>query len=160
MFLSKISDFFKNRQAGELPRQTDDAGKKIYYPFSIWYVERGIPVLFINEKTGASKTIVDEHGKILNFPGIEDSGKVRQIVDDPNCLKPYTRYGGSFERRGEEYIMLWTVQPDGRYWEDEDGFGGTSDEEVMMYALIDKKGRFKTPFRLYKVGRTRYEISA
>ena len=46
--------------------------------------------------------------------------------------------------------MIWTIQLDGRFWEDEEGFGGTSDNEIRLSAILDKNGRFITPFRLYK----------
>lgn len=49
-------------------------------------------------------------------------------------------------------LMVWEVQPDGRYWEDEDGFRGTSDPEVKLYSHIDTLGCFSAPFRLYQVG--------
>ncbi len=40
----------------------------------------------------------------------------------------------------------WLVQPDGRYWMDEDGFGMEPDDEVWLYALINEEGQFITPF--------------
>ena len=49
-------------------------------------------------------------------------------------------------------IMLWEIQPDGRYWEDEDGFGGTSDAEVTLYTFLDENGDFTGPFRVYRIG--------
>ena len=38
------------------------------------------------------------------------------------------------------------IQPDGRYWMDEDGFGMEDDEEIWLCADIDEEGRFITPF--------------
>ncbi|MCD8022031.1 MAG: hypothetical protein LUF30_03325, partial [Lachnospiraceae bacterium] len=42
--------------------------------------------------------------------------------------------------------FFWMVQPDGRYWADDDGFGMENDMEIMLCAKIDKTGRFITPF--------------
>ena len=52
--------------------------------------------------------------------------------------------------------MLWQIQPDGRYWEDDDGFGGSPDEEVTLYAFLDEEGNFDGPFRIYQVGMRKY----
>jgi len=43
-------------------------------------------------------------------------------------------------------VFSWIVQPDGRYWEDEDGYGMEPDNEVILYALFNKEGHFITPF--------------
>ena len=48
--------------------------------------------------------------------------------------------------------MIWQVQPDGMYWQDEDGYGMTPDEEILLYSFIDENGRFTEPFKLYKIG--------
>ena len=49
-------------------------------------------------------------------------------------------------------MMIWQIQPDGRYWEDEDGFGGPSDSEICLYAFIDEMGYFREKFRIYSYG--------
>lgn len=43
-------------------------------------------------------------------------------------------------------VFSWTVQPDGRYWADEGGYGMTDDNQVTLYALFNKEGRFITLF--------------
>ena len=43
-------------------------------------------------------------------------------------------------------LFSWTYQPDGQYFEDDDGFGGTDSEEVILYAYLNEKGRFITTF--------------
>lgn len=35
----------------------------------------------------------------------------------------------------------WQLNPDGRYYMDDDGFGMTDDEEVTVYSFIDRKGK-------------------
>lgn len=35
--------------------------------------------------------------------------------------------------------VSWQLNPDGRYYMDEDGFGMTSDEEITVYGFIDSK---------------------
>jgi len=43
-------------------------------------------------------------------------------------------------------LFEWTYQPDGRYFSDEDGFGAENCEEIILYAYMDKEGKFITPF--------------
>jgi len=50
----------------------------------------------------------------------------------------------------EHALFQWVYQPDGRYFEDDWGFGGEDCEEIVLYALMDKKGRFVTPFSVNK----------
>lgn len=111
----------------------------------------GEPIYFIDESRGIQKLIVDSNGNIRNFPGFSQEDLwVSQV--DPCYLKPLIRFCTSFERRGGRLIMLWEIQPDGRYWEDEDGFGGTSDAEVTLYTFLDENGDFTGPFRVYRIG--------
>lgn len=35
----------------------------------------------------------------------------------------------------------WQINPDGRYYADDDGFGMTNDREVSLYSYIDRAGR-------------------
>ena len=48
--------------------------------------------------------------------------------------------------------MIWMIQPDGRYWADDDGFGGSGALEVQLYAYIDENGKFLSKFRIYSLG--------
>ena len=157
MFFSKIKNILDLWSKNNAALSSEE--EKICYPFSKWHIERHTPVLFMNEETGASKVIVDEKHRIYDFPGIENEQEIKKYLSSDFDLKPYAEYGSCFERYKDEYVMYWTVQPDGRYWEDEDGFGGTSDPEVILYSLINKDGNFTGPFRLYRVGTTRYEIT-
>lgn len=111
----------------------------------------GKPVYFIDESRGIQKLIVDSNGNIRNFPGFaQEDLWVSQV--DPCYLKPLIRFRTSFGLRGGRLIMLWEIQPDGRYWEDEDGFGGTSDAEVTLYTFLNENGDFTGPFRVYSIG--------
>lgn len=51
------------------------------------------------------------------------------------------------EFRNGTALVSWTLRPDGRYFGDESGFGGTDDEEENMYAYIDKHGKIIIPFQ-------------
>ena len=44
--------------------------------------------------------------------------------------------------------VSWQLNPDGRYYRDEDGFGMTDDEEVTLYGTIDRTGKVVEKYRI------------
>lgn len=46
--------------------------------------------------------------------------------------------------------VSWQINPDGRYYMDEDGFGMTDDEEITIYGYIDRNGNPLVKFRNIK----------
>jgi hypothetical protein len=47
-------------------------------------------------------------------------------------------------------LVEWQLNPDGRYYTDDDGFGMTDDEEVNIYGFIDRLGNVVMSFRAVK----------
>lgn len=45
-------------------------------------------------------------------------------------------------------IFVWEYQPDGDYFTDDCCFGRNDSQEIILYAYMDKKGRFSTNFSL------------
>ncbi|MBE6253925.1 MAG: hypothetical protein E7105_00170 [Prevotella sp.] len=43
--------------------------------------------------------------------------------------------------------VSWQLNPDGRYFMDEDGYGMTDDEEIEIYGFIDQKAKVVVKFR-------------
>ena len=43
--------------------------------------------------------------------------------------------------------VKWEINPDGRYWADEDGFGMTRDVEIALFSYIDRTGKPLVKFR-------------
>lgn len=112
-------------------------------------------VLFLYPERGIRRTIVDGEGRIKGFPGIEPGDPALKALGamPPPCIC----YRTDFQRLPDgRHMMLWQVQPDGRYWADEDGFGITNDVEITFYSILDTEGRFTAPFRAYRVGRKMY----
>ena len=107
-------------------------------------------VYFVDEQRGIRKMLVNSQGVIQRFPGFQDKEALEKILSSPKTLTPQIRFRTSFEAREGRWIMLWQIQPDGRYWEDEDGFGGTNDEEITLFTYVDENGDFTGPFALYK----------
>lgn len=131
------------------------------YPFTQWHASGdpmyGIvpndPVVeFVDEKTGHRTTIINEKRIIQNFPGIENEEEIRKMLGE-GSLMPHNSFGVDFGKMEDgRYQMIWEIQPDGQmFWQDEDGFGGTSDSEIKLSAIIDQQGRFATPFSLYSI---------
>nr|WP_325253910.1 hypothetical protein [uncultured Oscillibacter sp.] len=108
-------------------------------------------VVFTHPAKGIRRVIVDDDGRICDFPGFAEPESVVSHMEDRELPPPKVSFRTSFELETDgRYLMIWEVQPDGRYWADEGGFGGSSDPEVQLYSHIDGEGRFTEPFRLYK----------
>lgn len=91
------------------------------------------------------RCIVDGRGKIENFPGIEEGEWIQQLAF-PLENKTQFRFW-IYEYKDGKASVEWTLQPDGRYFEDEDGFGGENCEEITLYSSIDTDGFFTGPFQ-------------
>ena len=42
--------------------------------------------------------------------------------------------------------VMWQINPDGRYYMDDDGFGMTDDDEIALWGKIDRTGKVVVPF--------------
>lgn len=60
-------------------------------------------------------------------------------------IAPY-HFGINEFKEGVAYVS-WTLQPDGRYYADEDGFGMEDDDEIDFYAFIDRQANILIPFQ-------------
>lgn len=113
-------------------------------------------VYFVDERRKIRKMLVDAVGNIQNFPGIVEQEFWKKEVS-ANATNPQICFRTAFERRADRWIMLWQIQPDGRYWED-DGFGMEHESEVTLYTYIDGNGDFTGPFQIYKMGRRPFTL--
>lgn len=43
-------------------------------------------------------------------------------------------------------VVSWQLNPDGRYYADDDGFGMTNDVEITIFGTIDRSGKVVSPF--------------
>lgn len=97
-------------------------------------------IVFVNRAKCIRRVIVDRNGVIADFPGVEGMYDV----------SPQIRYRTSIETTpGGRFYMLWEVEPDGRFYGDENGFGMEDGEELRLYAFIDDEGNFEGKFRIY-----------
>lgn len=91
------------------------------------------------------RCIVDGRGKIKNFPGVEKGEWVKEL-EFPLSNKTQFRFWIYAYKDGKASVE-WTLQPDGRYFEDEDGFGAENCEEITLYSSLDTNGFFTGPFK-------------
>lgn len=54
--------------------------------------------------------------------------------------------------------VAWQLNPDGRYYMDDDGFGMTDDKEINIYGFIDKTGTVVVKFQAIDSGKQLYAM--
>ena len=91
------------------------------------------------------RELTTRNGWIIDFPGVYP-GKWQEELGECEPM-PYTQFVAMVWHFRDGFACFeWMVQPDGRYYADEDGFGAERDEEVTLYALLDENGAFVTKF--------------
>lgn len=90
------------------------------------------------------RCIVDASGRIENFPGVV-KGDWENELEFPFSQTTKFRFW-IFPFRDGKALVDWTLQPDGRYFEDEDGFGGENFNEITMHSHLNHDGEFTEPF--------------
>lgn len=109
-------------------------------------------VFLINERLGTKTQIIHKDGTICNFPGVENCEALSAEISMEN-IRPKVVYSTTFEKRENgQFLMVWTVRPDGRFWMDSWGFGAEDYESLRLYSYIDETGLFTAPFRLHNIG--------
>lgn len=95
-----------------------------------------------NDKSFCLK-ILDKNGKIVNFPGLTGGDWEKQLE-----IKTDSRANFNFSLyiKNDLISVCWTLQPDGRYFEDEDGFGSENCIELTAYSTMTFNGKYLSPF--------------
>ena len=122
------------------------------YYFSYQNVPNGyggyhpVNLTFNHDKKGLHKQITSEDGTFLEFPGVVE-GSWRQNLS--HTFREKIEFVFRCRRPSNENDLLdfcWMVQPDGRYYADDDGFGMEDDVEIELVPGFDRQGRFTGPF--------------
>ena len=90
------------------------------------------------------RVIIDRAGRIVRFPGIRKGSWTKDLEYPLDRRVRFSFWIGGFQ--GGRACVSWTLQPDGRYFEDEDGFGAEHCQEITVYSWLDTDGRFTVPF--------------
>lgn len=137
--------------------------KNIYFTQTVVFGSRSGPtenslIIFVNRDKHIRRKLVDSRGAIQEFPGIEYEESWTKYLDPPDVdIAPQINFRTSIETTpGGEYFMLWEIQPDGRFWADEDGFGAENEFEITLYAMIGEDGKFTDKFRIFNCGSDYY----
>lgn len=90
------------------------------------------------------KEISDKFGNFLDYPGTAD-GEWREKLSGEFYMA--TRFVSYISRyKGGLALFGWMLQPDGRYWADDEGFGWGKEQEIWLYSLMNHSGDFVIPF--------------
>ncbi len=103
-----------------------------------------VNLVFHNEEKNIHRQITNDLGFFVDYPGHEKGDWEKDVTMTFLHATRFVAYVSNFV--GDTCRFSWMLQPDGRYWEDEDGYGMTQDKEVWLYALINNEGKFVTPF--------------
>ena len=93
---------------------------------------------------GFCRRLTDSNGRFVSFPGVVH-GTWEKELDMP--FRPVANYRndlGPFQDGKAEF--RWLLQPDGRYFADDDGFGAEDCTEIWLHSYVDERGRFLEPF--------------
>ena len=126
-------------------------------------------VIFVNRAKDIRKLVI-KNNEFVGFPGIENPELIMPHYKECSDIEPYLRFGSSCEYSAKEQrcVIYWTIQPDGRYYADSDGFGGENQDEITLYIYVDDEGDYVGKFRIKSIGdtvfkgtsREDYEIAA
>ena len=148
-----IELFSKREDAiGQVSRR--DLGNGFYITYD--YAYNGIGYYDVNlclhneNDPSFHRQITDRVGNFIRFPGYIGGKWEKGVeVNFLECVN-YPSYIGMFKDGKAEFG--WQVQPDGRYFADEDGFGMENCEEIWLRSYLDEKGNFTEPFAYDKKG--------
>lgn len=102
-------------------------------------------LVFHNPSAGIVRWITDRQGNFLDFPGYKQGPWMKNV--NYSLEEHRIRFAhriGAF--KNGKLTFYWTFQPDGRYYEDDDGFGITHDVEIQLVSTMNRKGEFLQPF--------------
>jgi hypothetical protein len=148
MYVILLDDKYKGH-----PYEYDDLGEDmslINRSINGWWKPR----FLINHETKCAYEFMDSYG-ILNFVESKDiNWKSIAKLDEELMERAKCRYGHFpvLLRRFNNGVGMveWQLNPDGRYYMDDDGFGMTDDIEVSLFGYINKRCEVVVPFTYIK----------
>ncbi len=115
------------------------------------FIDYWKPRFLLNHDTGCAYEFMNENAHLV---GVEDSdidwASLKSIPKEYlDRVKSRNAYFPSFIHSFMNNVaeVCWQLNPDGRYWMDEDGFGMTPDVEFNIYGFIDKTGKVIVPYQ-------------
>lgn len=112
----------------------------------------GNELIVVNTKNGRMRTFVDVNGNLkVEDKDIDYEAVHREHEHYCRCAdSKRVEFGGL--RRWNDFkdglcALCWTTYPDGRYFADEDGFGGEDNDEESLFCIINTSLEIVAPFR-------------
>ena len=142
--INKIVQYIRSKRE---KRYFMERGEDMYIGISNEYGNKSY--ILYNRETGEKYEMLDKNGYaiFINDDDFLMSDKYSQMHQEM-IKKRYPQYGFSIEYfKNGVACVIWTIQPDGRYWADDDGYGGTDDVEENLVAYINKLGKVVVPFQ-------------
>lgn len=149
----KYEEKMKNQPKKMLPRMNLGDGYYIQYNevANGWGGYHNVSMELYNGEDQLVKRITDRFGYFIDFPGVVHGDWCELLTGG---YEERIEFASSVYKFKHGFALFsWTLQPDGRYWADEDGFGAEKDDEVRLYSYINKAGEFVTPFADFKYGK-------
>lgn len=110
--------------------------------------EKGRSYTVVNTKTRMSRQLVSADGCLLVDDDEIDFEAMRKGCPDYGGGKSVNYWFGRYrDFRNGVCAICWTVYPDGRYFADEDGFGGEDNSEEKAYCIINRDLEIVVPFQ-------------
>lgn len=110
--------------------------------------EKGESYTLVNKETGKLRQLVDGSGHLLVGDDEIDLGAMRRGCPHYHGDKSVRYWFGRYDDfKNGVCAISWTVYPDGRYFEDEDGFGGEDNLEEKAYCIINRDLEIIVPFQ-------------
>lgn len=137
------SDLYKTEDLGE--------GMAVLYQ-NIWGYYKPRFVLNHNDKTAFE--FMDSYMCLVTVSGEDiDWASLKKLPEEAINRAECLSFQFPSFIRGFRYGVArvdWQLNPDGRYYMDDDGFGMTGDEEIEIYGFIDTKGSVLVKFKAIK----------
>lgn len=140
--------------------QTDTYKTDVY---NTWDLSEGMAVLHKNFWGWYKPWMVISHNKKVAFEFMDDHETLLTVTEDDIDWKSLKKlpedaifrarrlsfHFPSFIRAFKNGVAQvdWQLNPDGRYYMDDDGFGMTDDEEINIYGFIDVEGKVVVKFK-------------
>jgi len=133
--------------------KTEDLGEGMAVIYQViwgWWKPRFV----LNHSAKTAFEFMDSHEHLvtvttddIDFDSLNDLPE--DVIEVAKCLSIHFP---SFIRGFHNGVAQvdWQLNPDGRYYMDDDGFGMTDDEEIEIYGFIDTEGRVLVKFRAIK----------
>lgn len=118
------------------------------------FIDYWKPRYLLNHNTQCAYEFMNENAHLVGVSDADiDWDSLTDISDEYlSRVKSYNAlfptHIGRFENGTAE--VQWQINPDGRYWMDEDGFGMTPDVEYNIYGYIDAACRVIVPYQAIK----------